>query len=124
MQQPTKPLQARARLRQSAFTLRWPRGTGARGEARDGHLFQIESRPPTSRSLLTILSSDQTDLLVSALLQRQPALAELLLRGAAAEPTSAEEAAVRVLSDGAEVGVRSAEVGVRSYLEMGSTVSR
>ena len=67
--------------------------------------------------LLTILSSDQKDLLILRALQRQPALADLLL-GMAAEPISPEEAAARVeaLSDGA-----AAEVAVRSYLEIGAT---
>ena len=67
--------------------------------------------------LLTILSSDQKDLLILRALQRQPALADLLL-GMAAEPISPEEAAARIeaLSDGA-----AAEVAVRSYLEIGAT---
>ena len=75
------------------------------------HRHNLEVAP-----LLTILSSDQKDLLILRA-AAQPALADLLL-GMAAEPISPEEAAARVeaLSDGA-----AAEVAVRSYLEIGAT---
>ena len=74
--------------------------------------------PATNLEVAPLLRplGDQKDLLILRALQRQPALADLLL-GMAAEPISrGEAAAVEALSDGA-----AAEVAVRSYLEIGAT---
>ena len=117
----------------AAAVRRSPAGAGPAASSAIDPATNLEVAP-----LLTILSSDQKDLLILRALQRQPALADLLL-GMAAEPISPEEAAARVEapSDGAAAAVactrshiassdapRASERRSTSWRPMGSSYAR